>query len=147
MENFECFYQHLSSFMSEFNHKNSHIKENILSILYRSQTHLSAQDIQTEFSKIYAQSISLPTIYALLNFLDECRLCNSYDDGGIKKYELNLKAHHDHLICEKCSKVVEFHDEDIEQRQELICKEKNFEAVAHTMVLYGVCADCQKTNG
>ncbi|WP_169785131.1 Fur family transcriptional regulator [Campylobacter curvus] len=147
MENFERFYQHLSSFMSEFNHKNSHIKENILSILYRSQTHLSAQDIQTEFSKIYAQSISLPTIYALLNFLDECRLCNSYDDGGIKKYELNLKAHHDHLICEKCGKVVEFHDDDIEQRQDLICKEKNFEVVAHTMVLYGVCADCQKTNG
>ncbi|WP_169779185.1 Fur family transcriptional regulator [Campylobacter curvus] len=147
MENFERFYQHLSSFMSEFNHKNSHIKENILSILYRSQTHLSAQDIQTEFSKIYAQNISLPTIYALLNFLDECRLCNTYDDSGIKKYELNLKAHHDHLICEKCGKVVEFHDEDIEQRQELICKEKNFEEVAHTMVLYGVCADCQKTNG
>ncbi|MFC2491449.1 MAG: Fur family transcriptional regulator, partial [Campylobacter curvus] len=85
-------------------------------------------------------------IYALLNFLDECHLCNSYDDGGIKKYELNLKAHHDHLICEKCGKVVEFHDEGIEQRQELICKERNFEAVAHTMVLYGICAECQKTN-
>ncbi|MCD8214000.1 MAG: transcriptional repressor [Campylobacter sp.] len=146
MENFDRFYKRISSFMSEFNHKNSSIKEKILSILYRSQKHLSAHEIQADFTKIYGQNISLPTIYALLNFLDECRLCDIYDDDGIKKYELNLKSHHDHLICEKCGKVVEFHDDDIERRQDKICEEKNFEVITHTMILYGICGDCLLKN-
>ncbi|WP_169763946.1 Fur family transcriptional regulator [Campylobacter mucosalis] len=144
MNNFDNFYKNFSAFLSELNHKNSYIKERILNILYTSEKHLSANEIQLEFQKRFKDKISLPAIYTLLNFLDECHLTNTYEDNGIKKYELNLSSHHDHIICEKCQKVIEFHDDVIEEQQENIAKAKGFEIKTHSMILYGICDECIK---
>ncbi|MBE2985054.1 transcriptional repressor [Campylobacter sp. RM9344] len=146
MENFENFYKNLSHFMSEFNHKNSYAKEKILLILYHASSHLSAADIKDEFLKRHKQNISMPSIYALLNFLSECNLTNVYDDNGVRKFELNLTAHHDHLICERCGKVKSFRDDFIEDAQDKICKDKNFTCISHSMILYGICDECLKNN-
>ena len=146
MQNFSKFYENFAKFMSEFNLKNSYIKEQILSILYKSDEHLSAQEIKDEFNKIYKQDVSLPTIYGLLNFLSECSFTNQYEEDGTAKYELNLKPHHDHLICEKCGKVVSFRDEIIERRQDEICENLYFTPTAHTMLLYGICERCGKAD-
>ena len=85
----------------------------------------------------------MTSIYSFLNFLESHHLANSFEENGIKKFELNLKSSHDHLICEVCGKIVDFEDEMIEQRQEQICKERNFIEQSHTMILYGICGDCQ----
>lgn len=143
MKNFDKFYKQMAGFMREFNYKNSYIKERILAILYRSDEHLSAAQIQAKFSQIYKENISLPSIYELLNFLEDCALAEAYDESGVRKYELNLKPHHDHIICEICGKTQSFFDETIEQCQEKICQNKNFKLISHTMLLYGICEQCQ----
>ncbi|MGG7073119.1 transcriptional repressor [Campylobacter sp. 9BO] len=142
MSNFESFYKNFSSFLSQLNYKNSYIKERILSILYQSQSHLSAAQIQQIFSQKYGETISLTAIYGFLNFLDECHLTNTYEIDGVQKYELNLKSHHDHLICEKCHKVISFSDETIESRQDEICAKHGFVCKSHSMIIYGICAEC-----
>jgi Fur family ferric uptake transcriptional regulator len=40
---------------------------------------------------------------------------------GIKKFE-KKKEHHDHLICENCGTIFEFHNEKIEKIQKEIAK-------------------------
>ncbi len=58
-------------------------------------------------------------------------------------YELaDLNEHHDHIICVKCNKVVEFFDEELENIQERIAKENKFKIVNHRLNLYGVCHSC-----
>ena len=44
--------------------------------------------------------------------------------------------HHDHMVCLETGKVIEFHDEMIEKRQESIASEMGYEIVDHSMVLY-----------
>ena len=44
--------------------------------------------------------------------------------------------HHDHMVCLDTGKVIEFHDEIIEKRQESIANEMGYEIVDHSMVLY-----------
>lgn len=144
MDNFDNFYKNFSNFLSELNHKNSYVKERILRILYQSDRHLSAHEIQTIFRKNFKENISLPAIYGVLNFLFECGLTNSYDEDSTRKYELNLGAHHDHLICEICHKVVAFSDEIIEARQDEICDKHGFSSISHNMILYGICDQCQQ---
>lgn len=144
MDDFVRFYKNFSTLIKDLNYKNSYIKERILSILYFADRHLSVNEIQAEFEKKYREKISLPAIYALLNFLDECKLSNSYNENGVMKFELNLKAHHDHMICEKCRKTISFCDEEIEQRQHEICSENGFEIIGHSMILYGICSECDK---
>ena len=146
MENFELFYKHFKEFLEAFGQKNSDIKEQILYVLFTSNSHLSAQEISSEIYKIYKNEISMTSIYLFLNFLETHHLANSFEENGVKKFELNLKSSHDHLVCEICRKIVDFEDEMIEQRQEQICKEKNFKEQSHTMMLYGICEDCQVKN-
>ncbi|QKF92362.1 Fur family transcriptional regulator [Campylobacter sp. CCUG 57310] len=143
MQNFDKFYSKFSAFLKDFNYKNSIQKERILKILYVSDEHLSAADIKAIFKDEFEESISLTAIYQFLNFLEEIALAISFEKGGVKKFELNLKSHHDHIICIKCGKVASFYDETIERRQDEICKEREFKNEGHTMILYGVCAQCQ----
>ena len=40
------------------------------------------------------------------------------------------------MVCLESGKVIEFHDEVIERRQEVIAREMGYEIVDHSMVLY-----------
>jgi Fur family ferric uptake transcriptional regulator len=54
-------------------------------------------------------------------------------------------AHHDHLICVKCKKVVEFRDDEIEKLQERVAKEHGFIMEGHRLVISGVCPECNNS--
>ena len=59
------------------------------------------------------------------------------------RFELaRIGAHHDHLICEICGQVIEFYSEKIEGLQNEICKEMDFSAGGHSLVIYGYCERC-----
>ena len=147
MEDFELFYKHFNEFLKAFGQKGSEIKEQILRVLFASKSHLNAQEICQKIYETYKNEISMTSIYTFLNFLEEYHLANSFEQNGVKNYELNLKSSHDHLICEICGKVVDFEDEMIEQRQDQICSQRSFNAESHKMILYGICSDCQAKNG
>ena len=147
MEDFELFYKHSNELFKAFGQKGSEITEQILRVLFASKAHLNAQEICQKIYETYKNEISMTSIYTFLNFLEEHHLANSFEQNGVKNYELNLKSSHDHLICEICGKVVDFEDEMIEQRQDQICSQRSFSAESHKMILYGICSDCQAKNG
>jgi Fur family transcriptional regulator, ferric uptake regulator len=60
---------------------------------------------------------------------------------------LNRGGHHDHLVCVRCGRVVEFFEAAIETRQEAIAREHGFTIEDHSLVIYGVCADCRPGQG
>lgn len=121
-------------------------REIVLNILLNAEDHLSAEDVYASIKKKYPQSnIGIATVYRALSFLEEVDLITSLAFGTEgKKYESNVKEHHDHLICIKCGKIIEFLDEEIERRQERIAKRNKFKITSHSMQLYGICEDCQK---
>jgi len=120
-------------------------REIILKILLNYDGHLSAEELLTIIKKEYPNiSIGIATIYRTLNFLEEVNLISSISFGvDGKKYEKNIDKHHDHLICIKCGKIVEFIDEEIEKRQVQIAKENGFTLTDHLMQLYGICEKCR----
>jgi Fur family ferric uptake transcriptional regulator len=109
------------------------------------QRHQSAEDV---YRALIAEDveIGLATVYRVLTQFEQAGiLMRSQFDGGKAVFELNDGDHHDHLICTNCGKVVEFSDSDIEKRQQKIAKEKGFALESHTMMLYGICADCSSS--
>lgn len=120
-------------------------REIVLKILMHAQDHLTAEEIYNLIKiKEPDSNIGIATVYRALSFLEEVDLIASITFGSEgKKYESNAKAHHDHLICTVCGKIVEFVDEEIEKRQEKIAKQNNFKVTSHSMQLYGVCSNCQ----
>lgn len=64
-------------------------------------------------------------------------------EGQPIRYEhRHLGRHHDHLICTKCGKIVEFANEDIERLQVKIAARQGFHMLQHRMEIYGLCSDC-----
>jgi Fur family ferric uptake transcriptional regulator len=51
-------------------------------------------------------------------------------------------AHHDHLICLVCGKIVEFESERIEALQSRIARQQGFRIFDHKLELYGHCPAC-----
>jgi len=120
-------------------------REVIFETILNSDEHLNADDLNTIISKEHPDlKIGIATIYRALSFLEEVNLISSIalsDDG--KKFEANLKDHHDHIICVKCNNIIEFVSDEIEEAQKKIAKENGFKLLDHTMYLYGICKDCQ----
>ena len=120
-------------------------REIVFETILKYNNHLSAEDIYNILNKEYPNmNIGIATIYRALAFLEEVNLISSIainKDG--KKFESNDKKHHDHLVCIKCNKIIEFVDEDIEQKQKQIANNFGFKLLDHTMYLYGICENCQ----
>lgn len=120
-------------------------REIVLSILLHADEHLTAEEIYNQIKKDFPETnVGIATVYRALGFLEEVYLITSINFGTDgKKYESNVKSHHDHLICTDCGKIIEFVDDEIEKRQEKIAKENKFKITSHSMQLYGVCQACQ----
>jgi len=56
----------------------------------------------------------------------------------------HLGFHHDHLICTKCGKIVEFENSQMENLQVEIAALHGFHVLQHKMEIYGLCSNCLK---
>ena len=106
-------------------------REDVLRKILETKGHFEIEDIVIDFKK-QNLDVSRSTVYRTLNILKELGIVNEVIKYKNKTlYEVALKEHHDHLVCEKCGKIIEFHSEEIEKLQNRICKEYNFEPTFH----------------
>lgn len=105
--------------------------------------HLSAYNIQDSLKQANIE-ISLATIYRVLGQFEEAGLLQRHEfDDEKALYELHDGEHHDHMVCNKCSRVIDFVDGDIDKRKGKVLDEHNFLMSGHRLVLYGTCSDCR----
>jgi Fur family ferric uptake transcriptional regulator len=112
----------------------------ILEILERSnQQHLSAEDIYRVLLDS-DEEIGLATIYRVLTQFEGAGLVMRHHfEGGQAVFELDRGKHHDHLICIKCGKIVEFVNASIEEQQKKIAEDAGFKITDHSLIIYGEC--------
>lgn len=107
--------------------------------------HLTAEDVYRQlFQK--GHDIGLATVYRVLTQMHQAGLLKqSRFEADRAIYELDDGDHHDHLVCTDCGRVQEFHDDTIEQRQQVLACQRGFELIEHSHVLYARCtrADCE----
>jgi len=112
----------------------------ILGLLEESgRRHVSAEDVYKMLLN-KGDEIGLATIYRVLTQFESVGLVRrQHFEGAQSVFELNRGEHHDHLVCVRCGKVVEFMDEVIETRQRAIAERHGFTIEEHALVIYGVC--------
>lgn len=114
----------------------------ILTILQNPDNqHISAEDVYKILLE-QQEEIGLATVYRVLNQFDDAGIVTRHHfEGGKSVFELTHKNHHDHLVCLKCGKVVEFEDQVIEQRQIDVANTHKIKLTHHSLYLYGECED------
>jgi Fur family ferric uptake transcriptional regulator len=112
----------------------------ILEMLEKSDNrHVSAEDVYKSLLD-EGEEIGLATVYRVLTQFEAAGLVERHHfESGHSVFELNRGGHHDHMVCVKCGRVLEFYDEVIEQRQRDIAAEKGFSIADHSLIIYGTC--------
>ena len=115
----------------------------ILEVLESSPSHhLSAEDIYRVLIEQH-EEVGVATIYRVLSQFEESGIVHKLNfENNQAVYELCGADHHDHLVCVKCNKIIEFQDDIIEKHQIQIADKHGFELTDHSLYLYGLCKDC-----
>lgn len=117
----------------------------VLEVFLAIERHISFQELMS-ISQGNGHCFEPAFVKKTLNLL--CR----YGFATMKKFEgqptlyehRHLGLHHDHLICTKCGKIVEFESRQMEDLQVEIAALHGFHVLQHKMEIYGLCSDCLK---
>ena len=109
----------------------------ILQILEDSaQKHLSAEEVYKVLLE-GQEDVGLATVYRVLTQFEAAGLVIRHNfDSGHSVFELNLGRHHDHMVCLKTGKVIEFENLEIERLQKEIADSYGYILEDHSLVLY-----------
>ncbi len=100
------------------------------------QKHLCAEDVYKALLELN-EDVGLATVYRVLTQFEAAGLViRHHFDSGHSVFELNSGGHHDHMICMKTGKVIEFKNEDIERLQKEIARQHGYKLEEHSLVLY-----------
>jgi Fur family ferric uptake transcriptional regulator len=107
--------------------------------------HLSVEGIRRRL-RDKGERVGIATVYRTLDVLLDSGLVRAHDFGeGFKRYEpMPAQAHHEHLICQRCGRVVEFQNERLERMLLVIADEHAFQHDRHRVEIYGVCRQCRQ---
>ena len=106
--------------------------------------HFDADSLYEVFKK-KGLRISRDTVYRTIPLLLESGVVQkSVGEGKRDYYErVSVKGHHDHMVCIKTGKVIEFHSEEIERLQEEIAKKHGFKIIFHDHRIFGLSKEAQ----
>lgn len=141
----DALYAKLDAYMSKKGLRNTHQRRAIAEAFFGGPSHVTIEELLARVRDVDAR-IGYATVYRTLKLFTECGIAAERNFGdGPSRYELSdtsTNHHHDHLICVECGKIIEFHNERIEELQEATADKLGFTIKSHKHEIYGLCADC-----
>ena len=133
----------LARFLEEHNLKHTRQRDQILGAFLETRGHITSEELY-QHVRADNPSIGYTTVYRTMKLLAEAGLAQErrFDDG-VTRYEIELE-HHDHLVCLRCGRIIEFECEEIEAAQSEIAERHRFEILRHRHELYGHCEECRE---
>lgn len=134
-----------SEFLAKKDLKLTSQRRTILDQAVRADGHFSADKL-LELSRKADRTVSKATVYRALALLKESKILEEHDFGdGRKLYErAQGRKHHDHFVCVRCGRIIEFENQPIERLQDAEARKHRFQVVYHSLKLFGFCRDCAK---
>jgi len=134
----------LRRYLSERGLKMTTQRDRILEVFLRTSGHVTAEQLYERMKQV-DPGIGFTTVYRTLRVLCECGLAQERNFGhGPARYEHAFsRRHHDHLVCVKCGRIIEFENDAIETIQRQVADTHRFTLLDHRHELYGHCEFCR----
>ena len=116
----------------------------VLEEIIKDKGHRESEEIYLALKK-KGQHVSRATVYRTMDILVNNGFARKMNLGdGRARYESKVNSpHHDHLVCMDCGLIVEFMDQKIEDLQDEIAIQYEFQLKRHIHQLFGLCKKCQ----
>ena len=139
-DRFAIFKEHLR----QQGHKSTAQRDDIARVFFASNRHISVEELYNEVKRINPR-IGYATVYRTMKLLTECGLAveRHFRDAEARYESVAEGHHHDHLICERCGKILEFEERRIEALQAEVARRFGFGLTRRKLELYGLCRECQ----
>jgi|GEM_PF-176075 len=112
----------------------------IIKKVFAIHAHFTVKDL---IKKIKDNKIKKILILEVLDDLIAAGLIRKIYIHDKEQYEqVFCHAHHDHIICCVCGKIIPFINNKIEKEQNIIAKNEGFKLLKHSLTLTGICPEC-----
>jgi Fe2+ or Zn2+ uptake regulation protein len=124
-------------------HPQTRQRQMLLEILRGANRHVDAKEL-FRLASVKDSTISPATVYRNLKLFKELELIKEKRVGRSCRYfEVKGSPDHQHLVCAKCGKVVDF-DCPLSDMVQKVKSEKGFIVTKAEVYLEGRCAECNK---
>jgi Fur family ferric uptake transcriptional regulator len=118
----------------------------IVEQVFSHHDHFDADELMTHLAEpIARRELSRPTIYRTLGELVSAGLLRKMTLSGRSVFEHDYGyPSHDHLFCQQCNRLIEFHSDALERLRNRVAREHDFEVLGHRMFVTGTCSACRR---
>ncbi len=117
----------------------------IIEEVFSSHEHFEAEQLVERLARRSdGKRVSRSTIYRRLKELEEAGLIRKVarpDNRDVYEHDYGYPQH-DHLICNRCGNLIEFHNDEISELLEQVAREHGFRMDGHRLEVSGLCNDC-----
>ena len=133
----------LQKYLHEKGLKSTVQRDDIVDAFFKTNTHISLEELLKKVRR-KNQKIGYATVYRTMKLLTECGIAleRQFGDGQTRYEHIPDDSHHDHCICVRCGKIMEFENQKIEHLQKDIADKLDFTVMNHKLELYGFCSKC-----
>jgi len=121
-------------------------RDDIAGVFLAADRHISVEELYAAVRKVNPR-VGYATVYRTLRLLKECGMAveRHFNDGEARYESAEGEAHgHDHFICERCARIVEFSVAEADQIDERIAKKLGAVINRRRLELYGICRECRE---
>ena len=130
-------------YLREHNIKLTEPRQHILTVVLEMRGHFEAEEV-LEALRRRGRRVGKATVYRTLPLL--------VSGGVLRQVRFDARqAHyeqafgdppHDHIVCQRCGRIIEFAADEIVELRNRIAREHHFHVVSHRFQLSGLCWEC-----
>ena len=133
------------SYISQRGLRNTPERMKIIDEIFSINVHFDVDELYLRLRR-KGSKVSKASIYRNIPLILECGLIKEvwHEDGHMHYEPYYGQAHHCHLHCPKCGKVIEFFEKDLEAIEKRLAKKYHYEIIDHRLDVIGYCPECKK---